>query len=80
MAIVVDILMTIGVMFIVYQCTKKKSPAGLTHASKRKDALEQIHSTHLSQTFLRPAVENEDCLLTQLKQLVQIIFELFLSI
>ncbi|XP_036943974.1 T-cell surface glycoprotein CD3 epsilon chain-like [Acanthopagrus latus] len=34
MAIVVDILMTICVMFIVYKCTKKKSPAGLTHTSK----------------------------------------------
>uniref|UniRef100_A0A671X820 CD3 gamma/delta subunit Ig-like domain-containing protein n=1 Tax=Sparus aurata TaxID=8175 RepID=A0A671X820_SPAAU len=34
MAIVFDILMTICVMFIVYKCTKKKGPAGLTHASK----------------------------------------------
>ncbi|KAM8768242.1 T-cell surface glycoprotein CD3 epsilon chain-like isoform 2-T2 [Acanthopagrus schlegelii] len=34
MAIVIDILMTICVMFIVYKCTKKKSPAGLTHTSK----------------------------------------------
>lgn len=52
MAIVFDILMTIGVMFIVYKCTKKKGPAGLTHAAKRKDALEQIHFIYLSQTFL----------------------------
>nr|AND78199.1 CD3 epsilon [Lateolabrax japonicus] len=34
LAIVLDVLWTICVMFMIFKCTKKKSSAGFTHASK----------------------------------------------